>query len=98
MSRDVFENVIGAPLVRRVLFSRRPRTARMNGIPRRALIFACARTVAVLAEAVAHLHLVVPDWLEPVDEQVLSCFDPSTAHNKVATVEIGDVEVGGEAA
>lgn len=65
----------------------------MNRIPRRAFVLPRAGAVAVFPEAVTHLDLIVPNRLEPINEQVFGSLNPCAAHNQVAAVEVGEVEI-----
>jgi len=63
----------------------------MNRVPGRAFIFPRAGAVAMFAESVANLHFIVPNRLEPINEQVFGRFHPRAADNQIAAIEIGEV-------
>jgi len=93
VSGDVGTYLCDASTVWRVPVRFCPRPSRMNRVPRRAFIFPRAGAVAVFAEAVANLHFIVPNRLEPIDEQIFGGFHPRTAHYQIATVEISEFEI-----
>ena len=47
----------------------------------------------MLSEPVTNLEFIIPNGLEPINEQILRCLDPCATHDKIATVKIRNVEV-----
>ena len=76
-----------------VFFGLGPRAACVERVPRRSLVRAGVRAVAMLAEALAHLHFLVPDGLEPINQKVFRSLHPRAANHKIAAVKVLQLEI-----
>src|ERR1700733_856391 len=92
MLLDVLNDALRRPRVLHLGIAVRPVATGMQRVPRRTQIGAGSRIIAVLAEAIANVDLVVPDWFEQMNEVVLGRILPSGLHDNRPILEILQAE------